>query len=87
MGTDYYARNEHIVCEDSSTHPAGEIFGYYVIMRQYFLRYHLPVMHTETNIQDSEKAPGWLQKEWANMHRLKQDEVPILGFICYSVTD
>ena len=33
------------------------------------------------------QAPGWLRKEWANMHRLKQDGVPILGFTWYSLTD
>ena len=40
-------------------------------------RYHLPVMHTETNLGDAEQAPGWLWKEWANMVRLKDDGVPI----------
>jgi beta-glucosidase/6-phospho-beta-glucosidase/beta-galactosidase len=66
---------------------AGEIFGYYVITRQYYERYHLPVMHTETNLADIERAPGWLWKEWANMVRLRDDGVPILGFTWYSLTD
>ena len=34
---------------DGRRQPAGEIFGYYVITRQYYERYRLPVMHTETN--------------------------------------
>jgi beta-glucosidase/6-phospho-beta-glucosidase/beta-galactosidase len=67
--------------------PSGEIFGYYVITRQYYERYHLPVMHTETNLKDAERAPGWLKKEWINLHRLKQDGVPIVGFTWYSLTD
>lgn len=87
MGNDYYVTNEHLVCPDGSIQPAGEIFGYYVITHQYFTRYRLPVMHTETNLADAEKAPGWLKKEWANMHRLKQDGVPIIGFTWYSLTD
>jgi beta-glucosidase/6-phospho-beta-glucosidase/beta-galactosidase len=87
MGNDYYITNEHIVGEDHSVNPSGEIFGYYVITHQYFARYRLPVMHTETNLQDNDGAPGWLRKEWANMHRLKQDGVPILGFTWYSLTD
>jgi beta-glucosidase/6-phospho-beta-glucosidase/beta-galactosidase len=87
MGNDYYITNEHVVKPDNSTEPAGEIFGYYVITKQYFDRYQLPVMHTETNLADAERAPGWLKKEWANMLRLKSDGVPILGFTWYSLID
>jgi len=87
MGNDYYATNEHCVCQDGSVVPSGEIFGYYVITRQYYARYRLPVMHTETNKKDAEEATGWLRKEWANVCRLKQDGVPIVGFTWYSLTD
>ncbi len=87
MGNDYYITNEHLVPTQGPVRPAGEIFGYYVITRQYYERYHLPVMHTETNLGDSERAPGWLWKEWANMVRLKDDGVPIIGFTWYSLTD
>ena len=87
MGNDYYVTNEHLVHKDGTTGPAGEIFGYYVITRQYYQRYRLPVMHTETNLADSEQAPQWLRKEWANLFRLRQDGVPILGFTWYSLTD
>jgi beta-glucosidase/6-phospho-beta-glucosidase/beta-galactosidase len=87
MGNDYYVTNEHVVSKDGTTKPAGEVFGYYVITRQYFTRYRLPVMHTETNLNDPERAIEWLTKEWANMHRLKQDGVPIIGFTWYSLTD
>jgi beta-glucosidase/6-phospho-beta-glucosidase/beta-galactosidase len=87
MGNDYYVTNEHVVHDDGSISPAGEIFGYYVITRQYFSRYRLPVMHTETNLGDPERAPGWLHKEWANLYRLRADGVPIIGFTWYSLTD
>ena len=36
-----------------SVAPSGEVFGYYVITHQYYDRYHLPVMHTETNTKDA----------------------------------
>lgn len=88
MGNDYYWTNEHLVPKgDADVYPSGEIFGYYVITKQYYDRYHLPVMHTETNLADAERAPGWLRKEWANMMRLKEDGVPIIGFTWYSLTD
>jgi beta-glucosidase/6-phospho-beta-glucosidase/beta-galactosidase len=35
------------------------------------------------------KMPGsveWLYKQWANLHRLIQDGVPIIGFTWYSLT-
>jgi beta-glucosidase/6-phospho-beta-glucosidase/beta-galactosidase len=88
MGNDYYQTNEHTVpAGDAPLEPSGEIFGYYIITHQYFQRYHLPVMHTETNIQDEKRAPAWLWKEWSQMLRLKQDGVPIIGFTWYSLID
>ncbi len=87
MGNDYYITNEHMVRGDRVVEPSGEIFGYYVITRQYYDRYHLPVMHTETNIHDVDQAPRWLHKEWANLYRLREDGVPIVGFTWYSLTD
>jgi beta-glucosidase/6-phospho-beta-glucosidase/beta-galactosidase len=86
MGNDYYITNEHTVHCDGSTSASGEIFGYYVITHQYFRRYHLPVMHTETNIREPHSV-AWLKKQWANLHRLKQDGVPIVGFTWYSLID
>jgi beta-glucosidase/6-phospho-beta-glucosidase/beta-galactosidase len=86
MGNDYYWTNEHSVCADRAIEPSGEVFGYYVITKQYYDRYRLPVMHTETNITE-ERSVEWLRKEWANLHRLKLDGVPILGFTWYSLTD
>jgi beta-glucosidase/6-phospho-beta-glucosidase/beta-galactosidase len=87
MGNDYYWTNEHYVSSDGEVTASGEIFGYYVITKQYYERYHLPVMHTETNLQDAEEAPMWLRKQWENMLRLKDDGVPIIGFTWYSLTD
>lgn len=84
MGNDYYVTNEHLVFPDGHTQAAGEIFGYYVITHQYYKRYKLPIMHTETNI----KMPAcreWLLKQWANVHRLKHDGIPIIGFTWYSL--
>src|SRR3954453_223372 len=84
MGNDYYVTNEHLVHPDGSTQASGEIFGYYVITRQYYTRYKLPIMHTETNIR-MPACTEWLIKQWANVHRLKYDGVPIVGFTWYSL--
>ncbi len=86
MGNDYYITNEHLVHTDGSTSAAGEIFGYYIITHQYYSRYRLPVMHTETNFTEPD-AVKWLKKEWANLYRFKQDGFPIVGFTWYSLID
>jgi len=90
MGSDYYLTNEHRVCADGRTSASGEVFGYAVIARQYHERYRLPVMHTETNRvddADGRLAVNWLWKEWANVLRVRNDGVPVLGFTWYSLTD
>ena len=87
MGTDYYVTNEHLVKPDGTWVASGEIFGYYVITHQYYQRYRLPVMHTETNYDNANEATQWLRKEWANLLRLRQDGVPVVGFTWYSLTD
>ncbi|VWX47259.1 family 1 glycosylhydrolase [Novosphingobium sp. 9U] len=90
MGNDYYVTNEHRVSADGSTRASGEIFGYSEITRQYHDRYRLPVMHTETNLNQGpagSEAVDWLWKEWANVLRVRNDGVPVVGFTWYSLTD
>ncbi|WP_018619386.1 family 1 glycosylhydrolase [Spirosoma luteum] len=90
MGNDYYQTNEHRVSADGSTRGSGEVFGYTVITRQYHDRYRLPVMHTETNLwqgPNGDEAVNWFWKEWANVLRVRNDGVPIVGFTWYSLTD
>ena len=65
----------------------SEVFGWSVITRQYYERYHRPVMHTETNTEDAEKAPRWLWKEFFNVRNLREQGVPVLGFTWYSLID
>ncbi|MFP5260337.1 MAG: family 1 glycosylhydrolase [Blastocatellia bacterium] len=90
MGNDYYITNEHRVAADGRTRPSGEVFGYDEITWQYYDRYRLPVMHTETNFQqgpNGDEAVNWLWKEWANVLRVRNDGVPVVGFTWYSLTD
>ena len=90
MGNDYYVTNEHRVAADGNTRPAGEVFGYCEITREYYERYRLPVMHTETNTWQGprgDEAVNWLWKEWANVLRLRNGGVPVVGFTWYSLTD
>ncbi|HXD02206.1 MAG TPA: family 1 glycosylhydrolase, partial [Novosphingobium sp.] len=90
MGNDYYKTNEHRVAADGMTCASGEVFGYDEITRQYHARYGLPVMHTETNLNEGPlgtESADWLWKQWANVLRVRNDGVPIVGFTWYSLTD
>jgi beta-glucosidase/6-phospho-beta-glucosidase/beta-galactosidase len=90
MGNDYYITNEHRIDADGLTRSAGDVFGYHTITSQYYARYRLPVMHTETNINEGptgQEAVNWLWKEWANVLRVRNDGVPMMGFTWYSLTD
>lgn len=86
MGTDYYITNEHVLRPDGRSIGAGDVYGYYVITRQYYERYRLPVMHTETN-RTAKHAVEWLWKEWMNLLRLREDGVPIIGFTWFGLLD
>ena len=90
LGNDYYSTNEHRVFADGHTEAAGEVFGYAEITRQYYDRYSLPVMHTETNKREGpagDEAVLWLWKEWANVLRVRNVGIPTVGFTWYSLTD
>jgi len=76
----------HVVMPGGEIKPAGEVFGWSVITRQYFDRYRLPVMHTETN-RTAKYAVEWLWKEWMNLLRLREDGVPIIGFTWFGLVD
>ena len=49
-------------------------------------------MHTETNLCrraaiGDRSGERWLRKEWANVLRVRNNGVPIVGFTWYSLTD
>jgi len=86
IGNDYYASNEHLLVNETERVFAGNVFGYYIVTKDYYERYNLPTMNTETNIAE----PGsteWMWKTWANIQRLRHDGVPVCGMTWYSLTD
>lgn len=87
LGVDYYEWNEKLIDSDGHARSLGELFGWYVIAQQYWERYHLPLMHTETNRLDAREGPRWLWRQWHNVQLLRQAGVPIVGFTWYSLTD
>jgi beta-glucosidase/6-phospho-beta-glucosidase/beta-galactosidase len=90
LGTDYYPTNERRVATDGTRRPAGETLGYDDIVAQYYQRYHLPVMHTETSApqgMSGDEAVQWLWKEWANALRVRNNGVPLVGFTWFPLVD
>ncbi len=89
MGNDFYRRNEQIVKPGGAIEPVGDVYGWYLITRQYYERYRRPVMHTETNNigTGADDAPRWLWKQFLNVRLMRDEGVPVLGFTWYSLTD
>lgn len=63
------------------------ITAYAILARQYFERYHLPVILTETNKMKAEEAPEWLHNQWACVRELRRVAIPVMGFTWYSLID
>lgn len=87
LGVDYYVWNEKLIDSNGNPQALGELFGWFVIAQQYYERYRLPLMHTETNCMDARDAAHWLWRQWHNVKLLKQADVPVVGFTWYSLTD
>ncbi len=86
LGNDYYAANEHLLINETTRVYGGDIFGYYLVTKDYYSRYNLPAMCTETNVA----GPGaelWLWKTWAHIQRLRAEGVPVCGLTWYSLID
>ena len=86
IGNDYYITNEHLLVSETERVTSGDIFGYYVVTKDYYERYDLLAMNTETNIAGPD-AEMWMWKTWANIQRLRHDRVPVCGMTWYSLID
>jgi beta-glucosidase/6-phospho-beta-glucosidase/beta-galactosidase len=87
LGVDYYEWNEKLINSDGRPQALGELFGWYVITKQYYDRYRRPLMHTETNCQDAKRAPDWLWRQWHNVQLMRHSGVSVIGFTWYSLID
>ena len=90
LGSDYYASNEHHVKPDGSRGAAEELLGYPMVVQEYYDRYRLPLMHTETNLDQGPsgtESSEWLRRQWIQLRGLLHVKVPVLGFTWYSLTD
>jgi beta-glucosidase/6-phospho-beta-glucosidase/beta-galactosidase len=87
LGIDYYEWNERLIDSHGQVQALGELFGWFVIAKQYYDRYRRPMMHTETNKMDAADAPRWLWRQWHNVQLMRKSGIPLVGFTWYSLTD
>lgn len=90
MGTDYYGANEFEVDAQGAVRSAAERYGYALIAREYYDRYRLPMLFSETNLDQGRRgteAVDWLHRQWAQVLALARDGVPVVGFTWYPLTD
>jgi beta-glucosidase/6-phospho-beta-glucosidase/beta-galactosidase len=87
LGVDYYEWTEHLIDREGCPRSLGELFGWYTIAMQYYDRYKLTMMHTETNQTDASEGSRWLWRQWHNIQLARQNGVPLVGFTWYSLTD
>jgi beta-glucosidase/6-phospho-beta-glucosidase/beta-galactosidase len=75
---------------DGSRSGAEELLGYPMVVSEYYKRYRLPLMHTETNLDQGPagiEAAEWLRRQWTQLRGLIHFGIPVLGFTWYSLTD
>ena len=87
LGVDYYEWNEHLIDRQGCPQSLGELFGWYTIAMQYYRRYKMTMMHTETNQTDASEGSRWLWRQWHNIQLAQRDGVPLVGFTWYSLVD
>jgi beta-glucosidase len=71
-------------------HGDREVLGFAEVVREYAERYGLPLMHTETNIDQGPnggEASDWLERQWMLLRSLMDGGVQVTGFTWYSLTD
>jgi hypothetical protein len=81
-GNDYYEVSEKEVLADGGLCDPGMRAGYYSVGREYHDRLGVPIMLAETN-KEGDGAVDWLHRIWTDTIRLRDDGVPIRGFIWY----
>ncbi|WP_116996619.1 family 1 glycosylhydrolase [Desertimonas flava] len=87
IGHDYYKGNERVVDAAGRVTRAGDRRrGFQALALDFYDRYRLPFMLSETNIA-GRLAPGWLAEVWNDAMALKERGLPIRGFCWYGFID
>jgi beta-glucosidase/6-phospho-beta-glucosidase/beta-galactosidase len=91
FGIDYYVPCEDGLDKNPREYAKEAILpdmrqGLYRMGLTYWNRYHLPLLHTETNMANAESS-GWAKQQLLEMAQLAKSGIPVLGFNWYSLLD
>ncbi len=92
FGIDYYLTNERgsgisgRLEEYSQELRQGTRRGLFGMGIDYWERYHLPLLHTETNFRH-ESSDVWGFQQLVELAQLAKAKIPVLGFTWYSLMD
>lgn len=88
LGLDYYAHCEHQFHRTGEVVPSHAPLGFAAIARQYYERYRLPLLLTETNIRGyvSDRI-SWLKYMVEQCESLVADGLPLQGFTWFPFID
>jgi beta-glucosidase len=85
-GHDYYPGNEWIVSADGRQKKVPRRRGYAAVAREHWAHHQLPFMLAETNWEGHD-APAWLAHTWNDALQLRDEGLPIRGYIWYGFVD
>jgi beta-glucosidase/6-phospho-beta-glucosidase/beta-galactosidase len=91
LGVDYYPHNEaelFVTADGQIRQRIPERPRGLEIMADYWERYRLPMMVTETNRSGSEKERcQWLESTVSDLRRLRQQGIPVIGYTWWPAID
>lgn len=91
LGLDYYAHSEIELYPHENHYRQRvpqKLAGLYNTVRDYWQRYRLPIMITETNCYgDDEKRREWLRFTVEDICKLRAEGVPVIGYTWWPLLD
>lgn len=91
LGLDYYEHSEmelYAHNEHWRQRVPDNLAGLCVSVRDYWNRYHLPMMITETNCcGDDDERREWLEFTLKDIHRLRAEGIPVIGYTWWPLVD
>ena len=89
MGLNYFAPSERVLLPDGGTAVSPAAIGWNELARRLYDRHQMPFMLSETNNlgRGSEAGPEWLWKMWNQIAFLRDEGLPAVGLIWYSLRD
>jgi len=92
LGLDYYSHSETELypCSENKFRQRipTKLSGLYTTVRDYWERYHIPLMLTETSFYGEEfERLQWLEQTVCDVQRLRSEGVPMIGYTWWPLVD